>query len=146
MAINDKIKDLRVANGFTQEEMAEQLDISLNGYRNLEKGVSKVDWDKLIQIAQIFKIDLLQLVEAEQKGLVIQQNISFGNEVSERDNLNKNYADGSGLTSELEKKDLIIEHQQETIEHQKEMLKQKDNEISMLKEMLEMYKKQIVEK
>lgn len=146
MAINDKIKDLRVANGFTQEEMAEQLDISLNGYRNLEKGVSKVDWDKLIQIAQIFKIDLLQLVEAEQKGLVIQQNISFGNEVSERDNLNKNYADSSGLTSELEKKDLIIDHQQETIEHQKEMLKQKDNEISMLKEMLEMYKKQIVEK
>lgn len=146
MAINDKIKDLRVANGFTQEEMAEQLGISLNGYRNLEKGVSKVDWDKLIQIAQIFKIDLLQLVEAEQKGLVIQQNISFGNEVSERDNLNKNYADSSGLTSELEKKDLIIEHQQETIEHQKEMLKQKDNEISMLKEMLEMYKKQIVEK
>lgn len=132
MSIHDKIKELRTAQGWTQEEMAEKMDISVSGYANLEKGLGKVDWDKLVQIAQIFKIDLVQLVEAEQKGLVVQQNISFGNETDVK-KTNIEYKD---FTSELEKKDLIIAHQ-------KELLQQKDNEIQALKDLIEMYKKQI---
>lgn len=132
MSIHDKIKELRTAQGWTQEEMAEKMDISVNGYANLEKGLGKVDWDKLVQIAQIFKIDLVQLVEAEQKGLVVQQNISFGNETDVK-KTNIEYKD---FTAELEKKDLIIAHQ-------KELLQQKDNEIQALKDLIEMYKKQI---
>lgn len=131
MSIHDKIKELRTAQGWTQEEMAEKMDISVSGYANLEKGLGKVDWDKLVQIAQIFKIDLVQLVEAEQKGLVVQQNISFGNETHD---LNKN--NDMACVFELEKKDLIIAHQ-------KELLQQKDNEIQALKDLIEMYKKQM---
>lgn len=131
MSIHDKIKELRTAQGWTQEEMAEKMDISVSGYANLEKGLGKVDWDKLVQIAQIFKIDLVQLVEAEQKGLVVQQNISFGNETHD---LNKN--NDVAWVFELEKKDLIIAHQ-------KELLQQKDNEIQALKDLIEMYKKQM---
>lgn len=133
MSIHDKIKELRTAQGWTQEEMAEKMDISVNGYANLEKGLGKVDWDKLVQIAQIFKIDLVQLVEAEQKGWVIQQNISFGDETHA---IKNNHQDNKNLIFELEKKDLIIAHQ-------KELLQQKDNEIQALKDLIEMYKKQI---
>lgn len=132
MSIHEKIKELRLAQGWSKEAMAEKMGLSVNGYANLEKGLGKVDWDKLVQIAQIFKIDLVQLVEAEQKGLVIQQNISFGNETD----VSKNSIQNRDCVVELEKKDLIIQHQ-------KELLQQKDNEIQALKELIEMYKKQI---
>lgn len=132
MSIHEKIKELRLAQGWSKEAMAEKMGLSVNGYANLEKGLGKVDWDKLVQIAQIFKIDLVQLVEAEQKGLVIQQNISFGNETD----VSKNSIQNRDCVAELEKKDLIIQHQ-------KELLQQKDNEIQALKELIEMYKKQI---
>lgn len=131
MSIHEKIKELRLAQGWSKEAMAEKMGLSVNGYANLEKGLGKVDWDKLVQIAQIFKIDLVQLVEAEQKGLVIQQNISFGNETD----VSKNSIQNRDCVAELEKKDLIIQHQ-------KELLQQKDNEIQALKELIEMYKKQ----
>ena len=73
MSLNSKIRELRESQNWSQEEMAEKMQMSKNGYARLERGEGKLDWEKLQKIAAIFKIDVVQLIEAKTKGLVIQQ-------------------------------------------------------------------------
>ncbi|WP_251371110.1 helix-turn-helix domain-containing protein [Neisseria gonorrhoeae] len=65
MEVHDKIRTLREVNQWTQEEMAEKLEMSVNGYSKIERGKSGINLDKLRQIAQIFNIDVVELL-AEQ--------------------------------------------------------------------------------
>lgn len=137
MAIYEKIRELREAQGWTQEAMAEKMGIAVNSYSRLERGEGKLDWDKLQQIAAIFKIDLVQLVEAENKGLVVQQTLSFQSKI---DDNNKNYgAAAQGWVSEIEKRDLIISHQKEIIE-------QKERQIGVLEALVASLQAQLEKK
>ena len=121
MALNDKIRELRKAQNWSQEEMAEKMEMSKNGYARIERGECKLDWDKLQKIAAIFKIDIVQLIEAENKGFVIQQTIGFHN-----DDNNHHYGNNiDSLVIEIEKLKL-------TVAYQKELLEQKNNEIQTL--------------
>ena len=121
MALNDKIRELRKAQNWSQEEMAEKMEMSKNGYARIERGEGKLDWDKLQKIAAIFKIDIVQLIEAENKGFVIQQTIGFHN-----DDNNHHYGNNiDSLVIEIEKLKL-------TVAYQKELLEQKNNEIQTL--------------
>ena len=54
MSVNEKIRKIREAKDWSQEQMAEKLDMSLNGYAKIERGESKIYLDKLEQIAQVF--------------------------------------------------------------------------------------------
>ena len=121
MALNDKIRELRKAQNWSQEEMAEKMEMSKNDYARIERGEGKLDWDKLQKIAAIFKIDIVQLIEAENKGFVIQQTIGFHN-----DDNNHHYGNNiDSLVIEIEKLKL-------TVAYQKELLEQKNNEIQTL--------------
>ena len=101
--------------------MAEKMEMSKNGYARIERGEGKLDWDKLQKIAAIFKIDIVQLIEAENKGFVIQQTIGFHN-----DDNNHHYGNNiDSLVIEIEKLKL-------TVAYQKELLEQKNNEIQTL--------------
>ncbi|WP_237390851.1 helix-turn-helix domain-containing protein [Chryseobacterium sp. KMC2] len=55
--IGNKIKNIRELKNFTQEYMAEKLDISQAAYSKLEKGDIKVSSDKLSQIAKILDVN-----------------------------------------------------------------------------------------
>lgn len=135
MAIYEKIRELREAQGWTQEVMAEKMGIAVNSYSQLERGEGKLDWDKLQQIAAIFKIDLVQLVEAENKGLVVQQTLSFQSKI---DDNNKNYGvPAQGLVSEIEKRDLIISHQKEIIEQKERQIRVLETLVASLQLQLE---------
>lgn len=135
MAIYEKIRELREAQGWTQEVMAEKMGIAVNSYSRLERGEGKLDWDKLQQIAAIFKIDLVQLVEAENKGLVVQQTLSFQSKI---DDNNKNYGvPAQGLVSEIEKRDLIISHQKEIIEQKERQIRVLETLVASLQLQLE---------
>lgn len=123
MAIHETLRQLRKAHGWSQEKMAEELNLSTNGYARLERGERKLDFEKLQQIAMLFKIDIAQLVEAENKGLVVQQTLSFQSEAQDN---NKNYASDKDLAFEIEKLNLIVQHQ-------KELIAQKDSENEILK-------------
>ena len=48
-----------------QEQMAEKLNMSLNGYAKIERGESKIYLDKLDQIAQVFDIDVIELMQSD---------------------------------------------------------------------------------
>ncbi|WP_370897710.1 helix-turn-helix domain-containing protein [Chryseobacterium gossypii] len=54
--IGNKIKNIRELKNFTQEYMAEKLDISQAAYSKLEKGDIKVSSEKLSQIAKILDV------------------------------------------------------------------------------------------
>lgn len=62
MKINEKIRIFREMNALTQEEMANQLQLSLNGYANIERGETKLSVERLEQIANIFGVDVTDLM------------------------------------------------------------------------------------
>lgn len=125
MDIHDKIKTMRQIKQLTQEEMAEKLAMSTNGYSKIERGQSKLSLEKLQEIAQIFDIDIVELMATNDKSLFW----IIG------DNNSSNYLGTSeALAAENDKLKLIISHKDE-------MLKKQNEEISTLKEMIALLKK-----
>ena len=55
MSVNDKVRALRELNNWSQEEVAERMQISESSYSRLERGKSKLDLEKLEKLAAIFK-------------------------------------------------------------------------------------------
>jgi transcriptional regulator with XRE-family HTH domain len=49
-----KIRIMRQQKGWSQEEMAEKLYMSVNGYANIERGETDVKIYRLQQIANVF--------------------------------------------------------------------------------------------
>lgn len=57
-----KMKDIRVKNNFTQEQMAEALHISQNAYCLIEKGVTRlIDTERINIIAQKLNVSAMEL-------------------------------------------------------------------------------------
>ena len=65
MELSEKIKIMRDMNHWTQEDVAEKLGMSTTGYAKIERGQTKVSVEKLKQIAQIFNINIAQLLDDE---------------------------------------------------------------------------------
>ena len=120
MEIHDKIRVMREINQWTQEEMAEKLEMSSNGYAKIERGQSSINVDKLKQIAQIFNIDIVDLIAPQDK--------SFFFSIGDHTN-NHNYV-GSDEKLMLENEKL------------KAVLEAKNDEISALKQIIELLKSQ----
>ena len=72
MSVNEKIRKIREAKDWSQEQMAEKLNMSLNGYAKIERGESKIYLDKLEQIAQVFDIDVVELMQSDGKNICFQ--------------------------------------------------------------------------
>lgn len=126
METYEKIKMMREMNQWTQEEVAEKLGMSTTGYAKIERGQTNVSVEKLKQIAQIFNINIAQLLDDNEK-LVI---CSIGDNHS-------NYNNYFGMNEKLIAQN---EKQQLEIQLKDELLKQKDAEISALKELVELLK------
>lgn len=47
----------------SQEEMAHKMNMSLSGYAKIERGETKLHYDKLVQIARIFNMNLADLID-----------------------------------------------------------------------------------
>jgi len=61
-AILGKIKRLRKDRGLSQAEMADALHIALKTYQNIEGGITRIDIDRLGQIAKVLGVALHELV------------------------------------------------------------------------------------
>lgn len=123
MKVHERIRLFRQTNDWTQEYIAEQLGMSSNGYGCIERGETDITLSRLEKIAEIFKVDLVELLGISQNIKQIADNQS-----------SYNYFNINGKLSleqlqckyELEKQQLIIE--------------QKDKEIDYLKQMIELMK------
>ena len=120
---------MREMNQWSQEEMAEKLAMSANGYAKIERGQTKLTFDKLNQIAQIFKIDVVELITKEKPLFLLIRDNSH--------NYGSNYyGNNEALIAENEKLKLTISHNNEIIQRQ-------ENEILALKEIISLLKKKL---
>lgn len=123
MTTQDTICKLRKAQNLTQDDMAEKLGISKNGYGKIERGQSALSLERLAQIAQILGVDMVDIMKNKEMALVIGENHGVM-----QNNYNNNHA-------EIEKLQLIIKHQQQRIDDLTQLLSQKDELLTLLKSM-----------
>jgi transcriptional regulator with XRE-family HTH domain len=62
--LNNIIKTIRLAKGYTNEYMAHKLDITASAYSKIEKGYTKLSVDMLNKISNILEIALVDLLKA----------------------------------------------------------------------------------
>lgn len=125
MKVHEKIRAMRQQKGWSQEEMAEKLYMSVNGYANIERGETDVKISRLNQIANIFGMDLLELFSFGEKNIVYFSGDNSGHCINAN-----NYFSGreKELENELEKSQLRLE--------------QAEKEVSYLKEIISLIKKE----
>jgi transcriptional regulator with XRE-family HTH domain len=73
MEIFERIRSIRLAKNFTQEYMAEQLDIDVANYGRLERGKSKIDIERLKRIARTLEVSLEELVSEKETNQFLKQ-------------------------------------------------------------------------
>ena len=69
MKVHEKIRKIRELKNFSQENMAEQLQMSVNGYAKIERGEVGLQMDKLEKIADVLGMDVVDLLSVD-KSLV----------------------------------------------------------------------------
>lgn len=62
MKVHEKIRSLREAKNWSQEEMAAKLNMSVNGYSKIERGETRVHIPKLEKISEVLEMDLIELM------------------------------------------------------------------------------------
>lgn len=129
MLIREKIKLLRQSRHWSQEYLAEKLGMSANSYGELERGKTKITFEKLEILAQLFDTPLAELCNEESTNIFV----IHSNDQSQQNNLCT--LDNNAKTQhELEKAQIIIEKLEAVINAQQ-------NEITYLKEIIELMKR-----
>jgi len=115
MKINEKIRFIRELKGWSQEEMADKLNMSPRGYANIERGETNIQFSRLQQISKILDIKLSELTDLEEKNFQI---------IVAGDGNNQINAPGNQieLQHELEKAKLEISYLKEEIKRLKEII------------------------
>jgi len=124
MKMCEKIKFMRQAKSLSQEEMAEKLGLSINGYANIERGETDVASSRIQQIAEALDADFMELVSFGERNVVF---LTGG----EHHTYNVGIIQNS--KADLEKAQLMLEVKDKEIAMQQ-------NEITYLKEIIELMK------
>lgn len=91
MHIGEKIKKVRELKNYTQEYMAEQLQISQSQYSRIESGESDLLYSRLEQIAKILETSISEIDNIDEAISFISKNKIKGKEVNHfkaKNNLN----------------------------------------------------------
>lgn len=139
VALHEKIRTLREFNDWTQEKMAELMGLSTNGYARLERGESKLKMEHIEKIAQLFKINITDLINSTDKGVIFlltekaDNTFIAHNDIVQRDNTSYYGSEHVLLENEIQKLKLIIQHKDEIIQQKDKLLAQQENENKILK-------------
>lgn len=95
--LGKKIRLLRHQKGWSQEDVAKRLDISIPAFSKIETGITDINLSRLEQIATLFEMSVVQLLtfndaEGELK------------HVAELENVNKKLMDRETEVIDLQKK------------------------------------------
>ena len=63
MDLGKKLKDLRKANGLTQEDLSSKLELSRVNYTRYETGKVRPDYETLIKIADFYDVSLDEIFD-----------------------------------------------------------------------------------
>lgn len=71
MLLHEKIKVFRMLKGWSQEQIAEKLEMSVAGYSNIERGETDIQISRLKRIAEVMDVDLLELFSFGEKNVIL---------------------------------------------------------------------------
>lgn len=128
MQVNEKIRLMREMNDWTQEDMAERMAMSLNSYSKLERGESKLYLEKLEKAAEVFEVDITDLLSLGKQGLIY-----LVNKENSGNNSGFYFGNTDNLNFELEKLRLTISHLQASLADKQEIITQQKAQIELLK-------------
>ncbi|SUO97654.1 helix-turn-helix domain-containing protein [Suttonella ornithocola] len=134
MQVNEKVRMMRELRQWSQEEMAEKLQMSTAGYAKLERGETQFNIPKLEKVASIFGIDLKDLMAINERSV-----ICLINENSQHSS--NYYGTSEDLSQEITKLKLMLSHQEEIISAKELLLEQQAREIHTLQRMIELLQK-----
>jgi len=80
--IGKRISDLRKRSGYTQEQLAELMDVSIQMISNLERGNKAIRIDNLLKISKIFGVSTDYILSGKQSESELSDKL---NKLSERD-------------------------------------------------------------
>ena len=115
MGSSEKIKIIREMNQWTQEEVAEKLGMSTTGYAKIERGQTNVSVEKLKQIAQVFNLNVAQLLDDDERFVIC----SIGDNHS---NYNNYFGTNEKLSLENEKLKQLLNAKESEIEALKKVI------------------------
>jgi transcriptional regulator with XRE-family HTH domain len=124
MQVNEKLKLIRHAKQWSQEEIAHRLNISPSAYGSIERGETKLSLGRLEELAKIFEIDLALLLDSSEKNIF---------------NLGGTYSNHCQNWYSHSQSEQFVELQHE-VEKLYLLLQERDKEILYLKELVELLK------
>ncbi|MXS70583.1 helix-turn-helix domain-containing protein [Flavobacteriaceae bacterium W22] len=123
MGLDTKLRKLREQKGWSQMDVAHQLDISQSAYNKWEAGQAKPTLPNLQKLAEIFEVDFLDLVQ---------------DQIPNLDLSNAKFEGSSYIVNSFDS--TIYIHSQETInkmlENQKEMAKLMESQSKLIETLL----------
>lgn len=114
MTLGEKLKKARISKNFTQEYLAEVLNVSQKTYSNFENDKTKPSFSHVEDIAKVLDVSVLDFLTGD--SITVNQN---NNEVA----IAQNYAE--------------INTSEKLIEQYEQRLKDKDTEIAYLRKLLD---------
>lgn len=87
----ETIRELREQNDWTQEQVAEKLGITRNGYAKIERGESMPNLERLNDIATLFGVEVTELLD----------NKNFICQIIDNNSNTINYNSDQSLVSEI---------------------------------------------
>ncbi len=108
--IGKEIKQLRLMNHWTQEQIAEQLHLCRNAYSDIELGKTDIHLSRLVHIANFFGVDISYFIDDKEKTvfyLMATQTTQFD---CDRINYYFGATEEKSLIHKLGKTQLIIEY------------------------------------
>jgi transcriptional regulator with XRE-family HTH domain len=121
MDIYNKIKFMRLFKGWSQEEMAEKLEMAVSGYAKIEQGKTDINFSRLQQIANLFEIELADLIRLSEKNVLNVIDNFNDNKNSVLSNISVSTPE-SDAKQEIEKLRLLNEQQMKEISYLKEII------------------------
>jgi transcriptional regulator with XRE-family HTH domain len=137
MVLHKKIRFLRLNKSWSQETMAEKLEMSPNGYGSIERGETNVQLSRVLQIAKLFDINIAELFKDTNGKNVLN---SMGNNNIEIQNNHGSNCYFSVTDDNLSQSECQRERQQLEFKLDKQIIiiEQKDKEICFLKKLNEL--------
>jgi transcriptional regulator with XRE-family HTH domain len=123
MKVHEKIRFMRQSKNWSQEEMADKLGMSVNGYANIERGETDVSFSRLEQIAKVLEVELLELLNFGERNIFYLVNGDNPSQFNHFENGQCNHCvdEQPKLQRELEKMSVLLKQLANEIEYLKRL-------------------------
>ena len=132
LKVNEKIKLLRESRQWTQEEMAQKLSMTTKGYAKIERGETISNLPRVEQIAEVFNMDICELLAYGEEGKIYINNTD--------NNLTNSFISLGNGSEEIQRLQLMLTHKDELLAHKDDIIETQKRELALLREMIEKLK------